>query len=318
MRFLFLSLLLFKLSFAVANQPVGIELVELQTNDKTTALSIWYPSTDKSKPITNIGDNAVFVGMPARINATKPDKPLPLIVVAHGGLRSINNSAAWLSAALAQAGYLVVEVNEPNPNATEAVNAIWQRPKTINDILAKLLADNDWGQRIDKANIHVIGFALGGTTALLLAGGNVTVEKFINSCDDIGNHPDCAWYKANNISLNSANVDELSKSRYNSLIRSSIAIAPEYLAAFANDKKLKAPTLLISLDDKAAKPTFTDNTLISNATIFDAFPICKPAGKEILTEEDGNPELCGDSAKRTDIHAKITKEVLNFITNNSN
>ncbi|MFW2541248.1 hypothetical protein ACN2XU_01305 [Primorskyibacter sp. 2E107] len=91
---------------------------------------------------------------PAVRNAPPPAQPLPLIVPSHGGLRSAVDSGAWLDAALAEAGGLVVEVNAPRPrDASQATAEIWQGPTDISRTLDSLLGSADWAGRIDPGRI---------------------------------------------------------------------------------------------------------------------------------------------------------------------
>ncbi len=104
------------------------------------SLSIWYPSQERASG--SVGGNAVFEGAPAAADAPVPDGPFPLVVVSHGGLRSASDTGAWLSASMARAGHVVVEVNAPRPDdAAAALDEIWRRPEDIRRALDLVLAD---------------------------------------------------------------------------------------------------------------------------------------------------------------------------------
>ncbi|MGL4557997.1 MAG: alpha/beta hydrolase family protein, partial [Afipia sp.] len=100
----------------------------------------------------------------------------PLILVSHGGLRSAEDSGAWLSSALARSGRIVVEVNGPRPGTgAEAVNEIWRRAHQLSRALDAILSDPEWADHIDPDDVSVVGFALGGTAALEVAGAEISV-----------------------------------------------------------------------------------------------------------------------------------------------
>lgn len=134
--------------------------------ERPLSMSIWYPSEEQASG--TIGGNAVFEGASAASDAPFLEGALPLVVLSHGGLRSATDSGAWLSSSIAQAGFVVVEVNAPRPdNAHVALNEIWQRPQDIRRVIDLVLSDEAWGPRIDESKVSVAGFALGAT-----AGGN--------------------------------------------------------------------------------------------------------------------------------------------------
>lgn len=59
-----------------------------------------------------------------------------------------------------------------------------------------MLADRVWNGRIDPNRISVVGFALGGTAALSVAGAKLDAERYVQSCTADGSTegPDCGWY----------------------------------------------------------------------------------------------------------------------------
>lgn len=310
--------LAFATTAALADPTPGVtHLGTAATESRPLALSIWYPATEAAS--ASVGGNAVFAGTPAAPDAPIPAGPLPLVLVSHGGLRSAAESGAWLSAALAEAGYVAAEVDAPRPAAAdEAVNEIWQRSQDLGRALDLILADPDWAERIDTSRIYAVGFALGGTAAMSAAGYVIDPRAYVASCSTrIAPAPDCGWYASEHVSPNHVDHAELAQSRYDPRIAAAVALAPEYLAVFAPSDVIKAPTLVISLD--GSSPVFAEGpagetTVLADATAFDAFAACTKAGPAILKEDGGDPALCGDEAAARDhAHRRIVEAITAFL-----
>ncbi|MCR9086989.1 MAG: hypothetical protein NXH97_09625 [Rhodobacteraceae bacterium] len=305
-----------------ADQAIGVARVEIDADrDRPLDLSIWYPAAGGHPE--EIGGNAVFRGPFAAPNARIAAGSYPLVVMLHGGLRSANGSGAWLGAALAQAGFVVVDVNGPRPNSAEAaVNEIWRRPGDVSRALDLILTTGIWADHIDTSRISVLGFALGGTAALAIAGAEIDVQRYMHTCDEGGaGGPDCAWFAAQGIALENVDQAELARSRRDFRFASAVAISPEYVELFLDGTaSIEVPVRLIFLGDEdrpsdVTDPRFIDEVTISSARVFDGFPICTEAGPAILSEDDGDPAMCGVSADaRKRIHGEITRIVTSFLT----
>lgn len=317
-----LCLLLFTslASPVLADQSLGVTTLDVVDADlsRPLQLSLWYPGQGGPEEI--VAGNAVFSGETAVRDASTTEQTLPLVLVSHGGLRSAGDSGAWLSADLARSGSLVVEINGPRPStAAQALNEIWHRPNDISRALDTVLDDPDWSKRIDMNRITVVGFALGGTAAMMLSGANLDAQSFVQSCDTPYRSPDCGWYEAQNVSLGSVDIEELALSREDPRISLVVAIAPEYIHAFADGlSAINTPTQIVLLgrenDLSGDGPADITVTAIPDANVSDAFQICTPAGPEILAEDGGDPSLCGPSAQaRRDMHTAISNSVLSFL-----
>lgn len=221
--------------------------------------------------------------------------------------------------------YLAIEINAPRPtDADVAVNEIWQRPDDISRALDAILSDPEWSERIDKDRLSVVGFALGGTAAMELAGASLDSQSFVQSCDAPAQGPDCAWFKSQNIALAAVDQIELAKPRRDTRIASVVAISPEYSAAFSGGlSSVDAPTLLVALDDDKALQSdpsaHVTQAAIAGSTVFDGFQTCTPAGPEILADDGGDPALCGASAQeRHQIHDAILSKITRFFEETEN
>ncbi|MEP3277461.1 MAG: hypothetical protein ABJN26_14280 [Stappiaceae bacterium] len=303
-----------------ADQSVGVTSLGVAATDngRPLTLSIWYPA--EGGTAEKVGGNAVFLGVSAGRDAPIGDGRFPLALVSHGGLRSATDSGAWLSGALAQAGYIAVEVNSPRPgSAKEAVNEIWQRPNDMTRALNTILSNSNWAGSIDPTRVSIVGFALGGTAALALAGGAFEPAPFLQSCNTaLG--PDCDWYKAQNVSLDTVDQQQLAMLRQDPRITSVAAIDPEYVDVFADRlASVNTPTLIVSLgdEDKLGQEDLSPNlgkSAIPGANMFDGFATCTAAGPAILSNDGGNPDLCGSSAEaRERVHRTIAGQIISFL-----
>lgn len=307
-----------------ADQTLGVTSIDVAAEDaeRPLHLSLWYPGLNGNEQ--TIGGNAVFAGETAVPDAAIVARRFPLILLSHGGLRSARDSGAWLSAALARSGYIVVEVNGPRPaSAAEAVDEIWRRPSDISRALGTVLNDPNWSQHIEESRISVVGFALGGTAALMLSGGELDAQAFMQSCATLGGSPDCGWLGAQNVSLGSVDLDALSTVREDARVSSVVAIAPEYTHAFSEDLPLVGSPVQIVLlgSDKTLSSRIVSTAqviAIPNTNVSDGFPVCTSAGPEILSEDGGDASICGPSAEaRRAAHSSIAKSILTFLENPS-
>lgn len=302
-----------------ASAPGMASLSDPAGQARPLALSIWYPSDEPGSG--TVGGTAVFTGASAALKAPLPARPLPLVMVSHGGLRSAADSGAWLSASLAQAGFLVVEVNAPRPGtAARALDEVWQRPQDIRRALDLMLADGVWSGQIDRSRISVVGFALGATAALSVAGAEIDGARYVQSCAAAGGTggPDCQWYAAQGISLTQTNTERLAQPMRDQRVTAAVAVDPEYLAAF-HAAPADVSTLLLSLGPREAIPEgvqFTRRAAIVDASGVDMFAVCTPAGRELLLEDEGDASLCGSSPEiREKAHRKIFVAIITFLKN---
>lgn len=299
----------------LAETAAGVAyLHDTSVEERPLSLSIWYPSEEQASTI--IGGNPVFEGVSAAPDAQFPEGVFPLVVVSHGGLRSATDSGAWLSSSIARAGYIVVEINAPRPdNAAIALNEIWRRPQDIRRAIDLLLADEAWGPRVDEGRISVVGFALGATAALSVAGAEMDVARYMRSCaaDGETEGPDCEWYAAQGADLSETSPEGLAGLARDPRVTSGITVNPEYLAALSA-APADVSTLQISLGSPDNASGDNQITVIPRASVFDAFAVCTDAGPDILLEEDGDSSLCGISAEaRQTIHQEISEVIVSFL-----
>ena len=129
-----------------------------------------------------IGALSVAIWQPAEPSAA----PLPLIVFS-AGFTACGRDAAFLTARIADAGYIVAAPEHKDsacaggafiePEAPFGKPQAWsdktyrQRGRDIAAVIDALKSDPRWAPRIDAARIGLMGHSLGGHVVLALAGG---------------------------------------------------------------------------------------------------------------------------------------------------
>lgn len=93
---------------------------------------------------------------------------------------------AWLGTRLASHGFIAVAVNHPGNNALEPYTVqgftlMWLRASDLSAVIDGMLADRQFGPRIDARRIGAAGFSLGGYTMMEIAGGR-TSPAFFDLC----------------------------------------------------------------------------------------------------------------------------------------
>jgi predicted dienelactone hydrolase len=159
---------------------------------KTHALltAVWYPASSSSdeRPLTIPGVSQIFQLGSVASSAALPrsSAKFPLIVLSHGTGGSAL-SMAWFGEGLAAHGYIVAAVNHPGNNATEPYTAQgfstwWERAKDLSVVIDDMLADQQFGNRIDASRIGAAGFSLGGYTMIEIAGGRTDLAAYLAFC----------------------------------------------------------------------------------------------------------------------------------------
>ncbi|HEY5380787.1 MAG TPA: hypothetical protein VIJ65_00915 [Acidobacteriaceae bacterium] len=154
-------------------------------------VTVWYPAAENAvETPQTIGpaDAPLFLaGNAAPHAAFAPAlEKWPLILLSHGTGGSAMQMA-WLGTALARAGYVAAAVDHPGNNALEPYTAEgfalwWERATDLSDVLDGMLADEEFGPRIDKTRVGASGFSIGGYTVLALGGARTDISVLVNLC----------------------------------------------------------------------------------------------------------------------------------------
>ncbi len=158
---------------------------------KELRCTLWYPAAEtavETRQTIGPPDAPLFeAGMASPHAALSPSlSPFPIVLMSHGTGGSAAQ-LAWLGTALARAGYIAVAVDHPGNNAIdgntpEGLVLWWERATDLSNVLDGMLADPEFGPRIDTSRIAATGFSIGGYTALALAGAQTDISEMTDLC----------------------------------------------------------------------------------------------------------------------------------------
>jgi predicted dienelactone hydrolase len=302
---------------------------------------IWYPAAAGTQEAD--WEAAIFkAGRSAKgaVMSSAPAK-LPLIVLSHG-TGGAAMGLAWLGETLAANGYIVAAVNhhgntgaEPTP-PLQGTLVWWDRPQDLSVLIDRLLADPQWGSRIDASRIGVAGFSIGGYTALASVGARLSRAQWQKFCTDAATAPFCklppevrdkySEDEAERMLTNDQRVlnavAHMDDDYRDPRIKAAFAIAPVAGAAMrrASLEAITVPVqIVVGSDDDQAVPRFNAEPMakaIPNAkldilpkvTHYSFLPVCNDRGKNYVKE------LCTDPAgvDREVLHKEVAARALEF------
>ena len=311
----------------------GFERVALDMPHRETVVrgAIWYPAGAGGE-VRQVGENAVFIGVPVLEGAAAAEGRHPVILLSHGlGGRFETN--AWLSAGLAARGAIVLSVNHPKSTSSDfdlrqALNH-WTRAQDLQGALDWLLDEPHWMPRVDGTRVAAVGYSYGGWTVLSMGGAMGNLAGLVAYCDSFGEPDDvCRLLARAGIDLAAMDADRFNASYKDGRIKAIAAIDPglHYGLDASNVTNLVDDVLLIGLGTGADRLVATDfgptgsgfssllpraaNLLLAPARHFTAFQICKPKGAAILREEGDDP-VCDDpeGTDRAVVHRRILQAI---------
>lgn len=154
-------------------------------------VTVWYPAAENAvevqQEIGPPGAPLLLAGKAGEHAAMAPAVgKWPLILLSHGTGGSAMQMA-WLGTALARAGFIAAAVNHPGNNALEPYTAEgfllwWERATDLSEVLDGMLADAEFGPKIDSSRIGAAGFSIGGYTVLALGGARTDISILFDLC----------------------------------------------------------------------------------------------------------------------------------------
>ncbi|TMV88346.1 alpha/beta fold hydrolase [Thioclava sp. BHET1] len=321
----FLALLILTLAVAAAASadpaPVGFRTLVVPGIKAV----VWYP-TKQSAPVTTVAGNKVFVGVPVVMDAPISGADQPVALLSHG-YSGLWRNQAWLAERLARAGFIAVALDQPGTTFGD-LDPAWathltERPHQVSRVLDAVLADPKLGPRIDRKRISVIGHSLGGSTALFLAGGRFDPPLLLKACGNDTAKIVCNVYRKGGLTATMAPV-----SARDPRISAAVLLDMEGIHAFTPDGLARLPVPVLALvsgvEDPALPlgwegrtqaallpPATSRYAEIVGATHFSFMSTCKPGATKMLKQDAFVCE--GETVPRPELHAEITRMVLNFL-----
>ncbi|UJW75699.1 alpha/beta hydrolase family protein [Rhizobium sp. SL42] len=326
---------------AFAGQPVGVQTLAIAAPARTKplAVTVWYPAASGGQRMT-AGDNRIFEGTEVLRDAMPAKGDFPLILLSHGsGSRALG--MAWIATALAEAGFVVAGPDHPGTSSgdstPEATPKIWERTEDLSAVLDGFTTDKAWHGVVDPARVGVLGFSLGGTAAMEIAGARASLDAYIAYCDSYPAMMDCRWFKGGRgfvndeeikvppLDLRSIDRRRFEQSNRDPRIDVAVLVDPGLATSFvpASLAAIDTPLAFINLgssgeipvavlsDELATKTPGATYRQIEKADHFSFLPLCKP-GSAAMLKQIGEPDpICGESPERSraDIHAELVDQI---------
>lgn len=331
---------------ALASDAVGVRETTIHSaaRGKDLAVTVWYPSKADGTE-TPIGDNRIFKGATALKDASVAAGHHPLVLMSHGsGSRA--EAMVWIATKLAASGFIVAGPNHPGTTSGNSNPAdtpkIWERTDDLSTIITAMTTDKAWQASIDQSHIGVLGFSLGGSTAMEIAGGRADLGAYVKYCEDYPSMMDCRWFAGGRGYINEEAVDvekvdlrKLDKARFEQSNRdprvtSAVLVDPGLAVAFRPEslKDIDIPTQFINLGSAGKIPVAVlADTLskqvpaatyvqVNDSDHFSFLPECKQGAADFLKSVGERDPICDDAGlrPRAEIHAELEGLIVDAFT----
>lgn len=297
------------------------------------AASVWYPA-GRATYRNVIGDSALFVGMPSYVGAAVAEGRYPLVLLSHGSGGNMDG-VAWLSSHLAARGAIVLAVNHPGTTSGDSsprrTLRLAPRAADLGAALQALLADPQFAPHIDRDRISALGFSLGGSTVLGLAGLRFDSDAFADYCRKAGEaSPGCDFLASGGVRLDSL-PESFSADMRDARVSSVISVDPGFTHAAVEQSLagVRVPVLFVNLGEEhrwpavdvgpkgsglAARISGARHVAVAPAHHFTFLGLCKPGGAELLRKWEDDP-VCDDpqGTVRKQVHEEIVGIVAEFL-----
>lgn len=305
--------------------------------DRLIQTTLFYPGDVGGYPEW-MGDNAVFRGVRLQRDAKPERRKHPLVIISHGSGGNAAN-LAWLAERLAAQGFIVAVPNHQGSTSADStpettIPAVWERPADISTLIDALSATPSVSSLVDVQNITMLGFSLGGLTALSLGGAQVHAELLAKYCDDDPTAMSCEWFdRGNPLIPGHVDLHKIDKQRFDAKfedprIRRIVAIDPGFAKAYDIPalKDITAKVQIINLgvgnplsagvkaDHLAANIPNARYETIAGANHFDFLGECKRLGWFYVWLEGDDP-VCTETSSRSraELHDEIAAKILAFL-----
>ncbi len=325
--------------------PTGVQAAEaykaalivrdLPSEARATPIQVhyWYPSLETQR-VERFDSGKLFTPVEIIPEAQAAPGEFPVVLLAHGGMRSVFTHTGWIASTLARQGFIVVVPKPPGGRELKpanAVNELFLRPADLSLALSALGEVDRIKDSVDSDNVSGVGFFLGGTSMLALAGAKLNPEGYRQSCSmSEASTPrvniDCRWLQSAGVDLTTLPEDLFEHEVSDERITNLVVVNPELtqVLELRSLEEMQLPVKLIDLTSNRSSPLFPAEQLghiprysvvsIESATAYSAFSECTPVGLEVLQAE-GEAELCVEPSgrSRADIHQQLIDEIVEAI-----
>lgn len=295
---------------------------------RPVAASIWHPAAAPTYAAP-IGGGPIFKPNLAYVGAAVAEGRHPLVLLSHGSGGNADG-LGWLSSGLAAKGAMVLAVNHPgstsgDSSARRSTN-LGARAADLSAALDMVLADPNFAPFVDQARISVVGFSLGGATALNLAGLRFDGARQAENCRAEPKAADCVFFLRGGVDF--ATSPGFDAEAQDSRISRAVVVDPGFggSAVEASLSAVRIPVAFVNLgvgadllgaanvgpdgNDLAARLSEASLTVIAPASHFTFLGECQPGGAAMLAEERDDP-ICDDpaGADRGEVHRRLVEEI---------
>lgn len=324
----------FASAFLIAGQAFAAgystTAISVDHRERSVPLHIYYPSTQGGNEIM-LGKNAVFKGVPIRVEGSPDKGKFPIVLLSHGsGGNALN--IGWIASYLADQGMIVVAPNHPGTTSGDSFQAktlkLWERPKDMSAILDQIDTILPKGLEANSDQVGAIGFSLGGYTVMSLAGAKASKAKYIDYCDQFKGMMDCGWFAQANIDFDAIDPAPFEQSNADPRINAFVAIDPALAQAYKTPslEAINNPVQIINLGTQGDTPAavnasgFIDHLPNANyetlpgSTHFTFLGECTMLGKPIIFAAGEDP-ICTDpdGTVRAEEHTKMKTMISGFL-----
>lgn len=185
--------------------------------------SLWYPTAESEEAVEVQG--GLFLQAPKAVDAAVKKGRYPLIVIS---TEQDPTSLVWLAEQLVTRGYIVCSIQHHFRESN-----FWRAPEEITALLDSLFRSS-LGSSIDSERIGMVGYSLGGLTAVWLAGAQRADMQPEDLLPPEG-YTSKAEQEAIGLSLRQVEIEGWRKSYFDPRIKAYILLAPSFSWVFHPD-----------------------------------------------------------------------------------
>jgi len=314
---------------AAADMLPGYDRFDLTADHRArpVAASIWYPAANPTYRAP-VGDGPIFDPTFAFIGPAIAEGEHPLVLLSHGSGGNAD-SLGWLTSGLVANGAIVLAVNHPGSTSGDSSPRrsvdLEARADDLTAALDMILADPAFAPFIDPDKIGVVGFSLGGSTALGLAGVRFDGAAQDTNCSTGPDAADCVFFRLGDVRFaDSPGFD--ADARDPRISRAVIvdpgfggAVDPESLQGalagitlinLGDTDRLGAADVGPDGNDLANRLPSASHVEIAPANHFTFLGTCKPDAAAFLEEEQDDP-ICTDpeGTDRAAAHVQLIEAI---------